>query len=1003
AAGVTAQEKPTDLFTINPEEIGQGGDKAKYANNVAAIRILKQLESTNRQATAEEQAALAKYVGWGGLPGAFERSDGTANKGWEKQVAELKSLLTPDEYAAAAASTRNAHYTSPEIVSGMWSLMERLGFTGGRVLEPSVGVGNFFGLMPQGLRKSSALHGVELDRITSGLATQLYPEAKIARMGYQDFTVPDGYFDVAIGNPPFGSEKLYDGKRKDLSGFSIHNYFFARSVDALRPGGVMAMVVTNRFLDGTSDKARSYIADRADLVGAIRLPNNAFAKNAGTEVTTDIIVLRKRAPGEKPSGNAWLNSVDFKDRDGNTVPLNEYFAAHPENMLGEFGAYGTMYRKGDTALVARDGQNTAQLLDAAISRFPANILTPAVEVKPETRETVQAENVRVGSMFVNGDGRVMVRGEDTLGERTGTAVDFRSAKAEERVKGMLRIRDALSRLRQLQLSNTASEKAINEARERLNKTYDSFVQSNGPINSQANKLLFRDDPTWPQISALEDDYDRGVSADVAKRTGEDPRKQSAKKAAIFSRRTQQPYSAPTSAATAKDALVATLAERGRVDMDMMASLYGKTPEAIAAELGDLLYNDPAAGWQTRDAYLSGNVKQKLAQAEAAAKTDPSYARNVEALREVQPKDIEAVDINVKPGVSWIPVETMAAFADHIAESKGSTAFYNRLTANWSFPKLEASTSATARYGTGRMSVGQIIEAAAAQKAVQIYDTHQDGSRTLNETETQLANDKVNQVKQEWDRWLWSDDTRRQTLARLYNDQFNTDVAREFDGSHLTFPGKVSDDIVKLRPHQNNFVWRVVQGGSTLADHVVGAGKTFSLIAAAMELRRMGLARKPVFAVPNHLVGQWALDFIKLYPGANVLAATKADFEKANRKRFFARIATGDWDAVIVAHSSFGKVAVKPETEAEFIREEIADLTSSIAAIEEAEGKKTRNVKQAQERKAKMEERLKKLIDIEGKDDSLYWDDLGIDALFVDEAHEFKNLAYSSGMRGVAGL
>ena len=1003
AAGVTSQDRPADLFTINAEEIGQGGDKTKFANNVAAIRVLKDLETTGRPVTAADQAALAKYVGWGGIPSAFERTDGTANKGWEKQVAELKALLTPEEYAAAAASTRNAHYTSPEIVTGMWKALARLGFAGGRVIEPSVGVGNFFGLMPQDARGASALHGVELDRITSGIATALYPDAKIARMGYQEYAIPDGYFDVAVGNPPFGSEKLYDANRKDLSGFSIHNYFFARSVDALRPGGVLAMVVTNRFLDGNSDKARQYISERADLVGAIRLPNNAFAKNAGTEVTTDIIILQRRAPGQKPNGTGWMNVVDYTDKNGSTVPLNEYFQANPDNMLGEFGAFGSMYRAGDSALVAREGQNTQQLLDAAISRLPAGIMQPAVQVKPETRETVQAENVRVGSMFISGDGRVMVRGEDELGERTGEAVEFRSAKAEERVKGMLRLRDNLSRLRQLQLSNTASEAAIEEARARLNKTYDSFVKSNGPINSQANKLLFRDDPTWPQISALEDSYDRGVSAAVAKTTGEEPRPQSAVKAAIFTKRTQQPYSPPTSAKTAKDALVASLAERGRVDMDMMVQLYGKTEEQIANELGELLFSDPDAGWQTRDQYLSGNVKRKLARAEEAAKTSQAYARNVEALRAVQPKDIEAVDINVKPGASWIPADVMASFADHITEKTGSKAFFNPLNANWSFPKLEATSSATARFGTSRMSVGQIIEAASAQKAVQVFDEGRDGTRTLNETETQLANDKVKAVKEEWDRWIWSDDARRARLSRFYNDLFNTDVSREYDGSHLTFPGKISDDIIKLRPHQGNAVWRIVQGGSTLADHVVGAGKTFTLVAAAMELRRLGLARKPMFAVPNHLVGQWAQDFIKLYPGANVLAATKRDFEKANRKRFFARIATGDWDAVIVAHSSFGKVGMKPETEAEFIQEEIADLTASIDAIEAAEGKKSRNVKQAAERRTKMQEKLKALLDTGNKDDSLYWDDLGIDALFLDEAHEFKNLAYSTGMRNVAGL
>ncbi|AEY69616.1 putative DNA methylase [Erwinia phage PEp14] len=1003
AAGTPAQDRPAPLFTIDPATIGKGGDKTKYRNNVAAIRLLKDLEASGRQATAAEQQTLAQYVGWGGIPQAFHRNDGTATKGWEKEARELRELLTDEEYEAATASTRNAHYTSPEIVAGMWKAVERLGFTGGRVIEPSVGVGNFFGMMPAGVRSASQLHGVELDRITSGIAAQLYPEAKIARMGYQEYAIPDGHFDVAIGNPPFGSEKLYDGKRKDLSGFSIHNYFFARSIDALRPNGVLAMVVTNRFLDSASDKARQYMADRADLLGAVRLPNNAFAKNAGTEVTTDIIFLRKRAEGEAANGTSWLNTVDYKDTNGATVPLNEYFAANPDMMLGDFGAYGSMYREGDAALVAREGQNTARELERAIARLPENVITAPVEVKPETRETVKAEAARVGSMFINGDGRVMLRGEDVLGENTAEAVTFPSTKAEERVTGMIRVRDALSRLRQYQLSNTAQDATIEQARVALNKVYDKFVAAHGPINMDVNKRLFRDDPTWPQISALEDGFDKGISAAVAKKTGEEARKPSAKKAAIFTKRTQQPYAPVTSAGTAKDALVASLAERGRVDMGLMSELYGKSEEAIASELGDLLFNAPGTGWQTREEYLSGNVKRKLAQAREAAQTDPAYARNVEALEAVQPKDIEAVDINVKPGSAWVPADTMAAFADHITEGSGAKAFYNKLTARWSFPGLTASSSASARYGTSRMNVGAILEAAAAQKAVQVYDQHQDGSRTLNETETQLANDKANLVRQEWDRWIWGDDARRQSLARLYNDQFNTDVARDFDGSHLTFPGKVSDDIVKLRPHQSNFVWRVVQGGTSLADHVVGAGKTFSLVASIMELRRLGLARKPVLTVPNHLVGQWAADFLKLYPGANVLAASKADFEKGKRQRLFARIATGDWDVVIVAHSSFGKVQMDPELEADFIREEIRDLTDSISQIEAAEGKRTRNVKQAQDRKTRLEEKLKKLIDSERKDNSLYWSELGIDALAVDEFHEFKNLAFTTGMRNVAGL
>lgn len=1000
--GTVAEDRPVGAFTIDADEIGKGGDKTKYRNNVAAIRLLKELETANRPATREEQAILSKYVGWGGLPQAFERSDGSANKGWEKEVADLKALMTPEEYRAAQSSTKNAHYTSPEIVSGMWDAMRRLGFTGGRVIEPSVGVGNFFGLMPADVRAASALHGVELDHITSGIATQLYPEAKIARMGYQDYVIPDGYFDIAIGNPPFGADKLYDGRRKDLSGFNIHNYFFARSVDALRPGGVLGMVVTNRMLDSASDKARQYIADRADFLGAIRLPNNAFAKNAGTEVTTDIIFLRRRAEGEAPAGAQWMNTVDYTDKEGRTVPLNEYFAANPDMMLGDFGAYGSMYREGEPALVAREGQNTAAELARAIARLPENIITRADSVKPETRATVAAENARVGSMFLDGD-QVMIRRDDVMGESQGEAVSFPNEKARQRVTGMIGLRDHLSDLRKLQLDPRADETRIEAARGRLNKVYDAFVKEFGPVNLDANKRLFRDDPTWPQISALEDGFDKGISAAVAKKTGEEARAPSASKAAIFSRRTQSPYAPPSSASTAKDALVTALAERGHVDMAMMTELYGKSEDEIARELGDLIFSDPNKGWVTRDEYLSGNVKAKLAQARERAQTDPDYARNVEALEAVQPKDIEAVDISVKPGATWLPADTMAEFANHIAETTSAKAFYNPVTAKWSFPGLNASAAAAARFGTGRVDVKGIIEAAAAQKSLQVYDNHPDGSRTLNETETQLANDKVNAVREEFGRWIWSEDARRQTLARIYNDQFNTDVPREYDGSHLTFPGKISDDIIRLRPHQANAVWRIVQGGTTLADHVVGAGKTFTLIAAAMELRRMGLARKPVFAVPNHLVGQWAADFVKLYPGANVLAATKKDFEKENRKRLFARIATGDWDAVIVAHSSFGKVQVDPQSEAEFIQEQIADLESSIEAIREAEGRSSRNVKDAAKRRDALQEKLKSLLDTDNKDDSLYWSELGIDALFVDEAHEFKNLAYSTSMRNVAGL
>lgn len=999
--GATAAQRPVNFTITAADGIGQGGAKTKYKANIEAIRLLKQLEIEGRSATRDEQAVLAKYVGWGGIPQAFERSDKTASKGWEREVAEMRELLTPEEYSAAASSTKNAHYTSPEIVAAMWRAADRLGFNGGRVLEPSVGAGNFFGLMPHELRKSSALNGVELDRITSGIAAQLYPEAKIARMGFQDYLIPDGHFDLAVGNPPFGRESLYDGKRKDLNGFSIHNYFFAKSLDGLKPGGVLAMVVTNRMMDVPGDKARSYMDARADFLGAIRLPNDAFMANAGTSVTTDIIFMRKRGPGELPDGESWTKVTDYQDKDGKTVPLNEYFVRHPEMMLGEFGAYGSMYREGDAALVARDGQDTAALLDQAIARLPEKQAAAQV-VKPETAATVRAESVRVGSMFMDGN-TIKVRGDDVLGENTAETVTIPNEKAGERIVGMIGMRDQLAKLRALQLNPEATTKQMNAARKALNEGYDAFVKEHGPINADANKRLFRDDPTWPQLSALEDGFDKGISAAVAKKTGEQARKPSAQKSAIFTKRTQAPYQAPTSAASAKDAMVASLAETGRVDMGMMARLYGKSEESIVKELGDLVYQDPAKGYVTRDEYLSGNVKAKLAQARDAANSDPAFARNIEALEAVQPTDIEAVDINVKPGATWVPQETMGEFANFIAESTKGRAVYNPSNAKWSILDVNPSASADQRFATGRVTLKSVLEAAANQKTLQVFDAHADGSRTLNETETQLANDRVNQVKDEWGRWVWGDDARREKLSRLYNDIFNTNVPREFDGSHLTFPGKVGDDIINLRPHQANAVWRIIQSDTTLTDHVVGAGKTFTLIAAAMELRRMGLAKKPMFAVPNHLVGQWAADFTKLYPGANILAATKKDFEASNRKRLFARIATGDWDAVIVAHSSFGKVEVEPKEQAAFIEEQIADMDASIEVMRQTDGEKSRNVKDVQKRRDALREKLKKLLDSDNKDDSLYWGELGIDALFLDEAHEFKNLAFSTSMSRVAGL
>lgn len=1002
-AAVPATQLGADFAITDSDEVGVGGAKTKFKNNIAAIVLLKELERQGRPATRDEQSILAKYVGWGGIPQAFSRDGGAVTQGWERQATELREILTPDEYSAAAASTMNAHYTATEIVSGIWDAVQQFGFNGGAVLEPSVGTGNFFGKMPHGLRNASALVGVELDHITGGIAKLLYPAANIqSPMGFQDITVPDGHFDLAIGNPPFGSTQIHDGSNPAINRMSIHNYFFAKSVLGLKPNGVLAMVVTNRMMDAGADRARQFIADRTELLGAIRLPNDAFLKNAGTSVTTDIIFLRRLEEGETATGESWTKVRDYSDKDGKTVPLNEYFHRNPDMMLGDFGAFGTMYREGDSALVAKPGQDTMKLMQEAIKKLPRDFM-PTVQRAP-TREVIapvgDIDAIRVGSMFMQG-GEIHVRMEDELGQQRSKPVVAGSAKSVERIKGMIAIRDALTTVRELQLSETSSEAAISKARAQLNKSYDAFVKANGPINQDTNKRAFRDDPTWPQISALEEGFEKGVSAAAAKATGLKQEGPSAKKAAIFTKRTQAPYRAPESAASAKDALVASLSELGRVDLAYMSKLYGKDESEIAAELSGMIYQNPVRGWETADEYLSGNVKQKLAIAEEAAKADPQFDKNVSALQDVQPADIEAVDISVKLGAHWVPVTDVAAFAKHITGDKTATAGYVSLLAKWTIDAKAASASIAAQWGTDRATIEEIMTAAANQRTIQIKDKVSEDKYVVNEAATQAANEKVEALKNEWTRWLWSDDARRERLARQYNDTFNTDRQREYDGSHLKFPGKV--DLIGLRPHQSNAAWRIIQSATTLTDHVVGAGKTYTLIAAAMEMRRMGRANKPMFVVPNHLVGQWAADFVRLYPGANVLAASKKDFDKENRKRMFARIATGDWDAVIVAHSSFGKIGVHPDFVAKFIRDQIADIEVSITATREAEGKSSRNVKQIEKQKAALEEKLKDLFAQKKKDDSLYFDELGIDGLFLDEAHEFKNLQFSTSMSRIAGV
>lgn len=1008
--GPTSQATPADQqaadYTLSSEDaIGEGGAKTKFRANVDAIKVLRTLESEKRPATRQEQAILAKWVGWGGLRNAFPRQDGTVSAGWENEARELKSLLSESEYKAAQSSTRNAFYTRPEIINAMWSIADRLGFKGGNVLEPSVGVGSFVGLMPSTKRDQSSITGVELDNITGGIAKNLYPKANIqAPVAFQDFVTPDDYFDLVIGNPPFGSERLYDAKRKHLNNFSIHNYFFAKSIDALRPGGTAIMVVTNSFLDANEENARHYIGKKADLVGAIRLPNNAFLKNAGTEVTTDIIVLKKRQEGEKPLDQSWLKTTNWTDANGKTVPLNQYFSNHPEQMLGEFGAYGSMYHEDSPALIARDGDNLSQLLENAIKALPQDIMSVSHDIRQETIQVADnVEDALVGSYFVDKSGEINIRLPDHLGNQRSEPAVFSNEKAKERVKGLIRIRDAFSRLRRAQIDPTASDQKIENLRNRLNKVYDAFVKQNGPIHADSNYRLMRDDPTWPQLSALEEKFDKGISAAIAKKTGEKTRQPSAKKAAIFTVRTQQPWHKPTKATSAKDALALTLADVGFVDMPAIEKLYGKTQNEIIEELGSLIYKTPAGSYQTADEYLTGNVRKKLVEAKQAAENDPTFLTNVQALENVIPADIEAVDISVKPGAPWVPAKHILDFIHKIAETNDAKVFYEKYQSKWMISNINPMPSAQTKWATSRVSVKDVLNAALNGSTLTVRDRVDRETTVVNQDATEAANQKIDNIKREWDKWLWSDDERRQELTRLYNDTFNTNVLRHYDGSHLTLPGKVGDDIIALRPHQKNFVWRALQNGTALADHTVGAGKTFALIASVMEMRRMGRAKKPMIVVPNHLVGQWAADFIKLYPDAKVLAATKRDFEKNHRKQFFARVATGDWDAVVIAHSSFGKIGVDPAFEERFINHEIDLVMSAIAAAEEETGKKSRNVAQLTKKIDSLREKLKSLADTGTKDEGLNFMELGVDALVVDEAHEFKNLAFNTSMQRVAGL
>lgn len=997
AGNTTGTANPVNDFEITDETgIGEGSLAQKYNDNIAAIKLIKTLEAENRQATPEERNQLAKYNGFGALSKVFEKNN--------PKYQELKNLLTEEEYEAARASIRNAYYTSPAIVKSMYDAVSHLGFKGGRVLEPSLGSGNFFGMMPAALRNKSKLNGVELDVITSRLAKYLYPNANIAvATGFEKYQAPQGYFDLVISNPPFGSEQLRDSEKADYSGFSIHNFFIAKSIDKLRDDGIMAVVVSHSFMDAMDSRAREWISKRANLLGAVRLPNTAFKDNAGTEVITDILFFQKTSNPQ--NADAWINASSNGD-----YSFNDYFYANPRNVLGRITDTTSQFGKTFTIEPLPGNGTLAEQLKEFVLRLPSNVYvepTQRIEVLDSADNTVP-DSVKVGTFYTDETGAIRQRMPDVLGAKRSVTWEAPNAKAQERMQGMMKLRDLLRNQMRLERDPMASEKEIESNRKQLNKNYDDFVKKQGYLNSSTNRRLFMDDTESALLQALEVDYDQGVTKAKALATGMDEKPASAQKADIFKRRVLFPPSDSITVNNAKDALLASLNVKGIVDPDYMAEVYNKSAEEVIDELGDVVYNDPTKGYVTADEYLSGDVKTKLAEAKAKAATDSKYARNVEALEKVIPADKLPSEIYASAGANWIPADVYAQFASEITGIPVSDLEYNyvKATAMWLSDKTRNGDvgKMTAEFGTQEVNAFDLFNLLINGKAPEVKETigyGADRRTVVNIEKTEAARSKYEKIKEAWNSWIFKDADRADRLATIYNEKHNRTVPRKFDGSHMQFYGM--SPAITLRAHQKDVVWRAIQDRNVLLDHVVGAGKTMAMASIAMEMKRLGIARKPVFVVPNHLTLQWRSEFTKLYPASNILAATPEDFAKDKREKLFSKMVTGSYDAIIIGHSSLTKIGLPAEVEEKMYQEQVKELSDAIEAAKTARGDRgiTRDMEKI---KKNLEAKIDKLKEKAGKKDNVVtFDELGIDALFVDEMHEFKNLFFTTQMQRTAGL
>ena len=970
-------------FRIQDNDLGAGGPKAKYKANMEAIHLLQTLEKEERLATPEEQESLSRYVGWGGIPQAFEEN----NSSWANEYLELKNTLSPEEYSAARASTLNAFYTSPTVIRSMYEALENMGLKQGNILEPSCGVGNFMGLIPESMSKAN-MYGVELDPVSGRIAKQLYQKNKIAVQGFEETNYPDSFFDCVVGNVPFGAYQVSD-RRYDRHHFMIHDYFIAKSLDLVRPGGVVAVVTSSGTMDKQNPAVRQYIANRAELLGAIRLPNNAFQRNANTSVVSDILFFQKRdrASIEEPE---WLN---LKETAGG-YSVNAYFAEHPEMVLGEFTTESTQYGKQEVTVKPKEGITLEEQLKEAVQNIHGTIteLELSDTELEEDVVSIPADPEVKNFSFTVVDDEVYYRENSVMNRMELPAM------TTERVKGMVKIRDATNELIRCQMEE-GSDEQITKLQGKLNEEYDTFTAKYGLLSSNANKRAFSQDSSYCLLTSLEFLDDKGELK---------------RKADIFTKRTIRRAETVTSVDTASEALAVSIGERAGVDLSYMAQLSGKTEEELTEELAGVIFKNPISEkWEPSDEYLSGNVREKLQIAKQFVEHRPEYQVNVQYLEQVQPKDLDASEIEARLGATWISEDYITQF---MAETFHTPRYYvgdkikvqyAEVTGQWNVmgKSVDSYGNAlvTSTYGTQRANAYRLLEDALNLRDTKIYDTIQDADgehRELNRKETMLAQQKQELIKEEFKEWIFKDLHRREDLCKIYNERFNSIRPREYDGSHIQFVGMNPE--ITLMPHQKNAVAHVLYGNNTLLAHCVGAGKTFQMIAAGMESKRLGLSQKNLYVVPNHLTEQWGSDFLRLYPGANILVATKKDFEPANRKRFCSRIATGDYDAVIIGHTQFEKIPLSKERQIAMLEQQIADITFS---IEEAAHQAGQNytIKQLEKTKKSLQARMKKLNDQTRKDDVVTFEQLGVDRLFVDESHGFKNLFLYTKMRNVAGI